>query len=414
MAEATALAKREERHLGLDAHAFEPSTIDEAKDVAKQIVASRLFSKLKTPEQAFVMIMMCRELRIGMMAGLKAIALIEAGGELKPALEAKLMVALIRRHPDCEYFRITNDPTDPATKDKTFARWESKRRSQERPEAASFTLDQAEQLGLRGKDNWKKQPENMLVQRAASRLATREWSEVILGLPDIEEASEAIDVEYSVSTVPDNASAPSTTAGVVREALAKQGAAIKPVAEVLKEARETPPDPPKEKPKEKAKKPASNEGEKAEEAKKPDPPAPTPIRQRTPAALELYRKLNALQAHFLEQLGPERAKAAWFHKSGPGGDGSHATIYDEKELERRLELAELLKRKYLVATQINLVRKQASEFPRYKDPVYIDQPELHDLERLEQMLDADAAKLQREQEAAKQGHVGELPLEPNG
>jgi hypothetical protein len=47
----------------------------------------------------------------------------------------------------------------------------------------TWTIEQAQRLGLAGKDNWKKQPRAMLVARATSEAARRVASDAILGIP---------------------------------------------------------------------------------------------------------------------------------------------------------------------------------------------------------------------------------------
>lgn len=46
----------------------------------------------------------------------------------------------------------------------------------------SFTIEEAKQMNLLGKDNWKKQPRNMLVARVTSKAARLVASDVILGI----------------------------------------------------------------------------------------------------------------------------------------------------------------------------------------------------------------------------------------
>lgn len=49
-------------------------------------------------------------------------------------------------------------------------------------ETVTWTMQRAQQLGLTGKDNWKKQPQAMLVARATAELARRVAADRILGL----------------------------------------------------------------------------------------------------------------------------------------------------------------------------------------------------------------------------------------
>jgi hypothetical protein len=47
----------------------------------------------------------------------------------------------------------------------------------------TWTIQQARDLGLTSKDNWKKQPKSMLVARATSEAARRVASDALLGIP---------------------------------------------------------------------------------------------------------------------------------------------------------------------------------------------------------------------------------------
>jgi hypothetical protein len=58
-----------------------------------------------------------------------------------------------------------------------------KRRGSEKPERSTWTIARAQQLGLTGKDNWKKQPQAMLFARATAEVCRRVAPDVLLGLP---------------------------------------------------------------------------------------------------------------------------------------------------------------------------------------------------------------------------------------
>jgi hypothetical protein len=71
-----------------------------------------------------------------------------------------------------------------------------RRRGSDQVEKAVWTIDRAQKLGLTGKDNWKKQPESMLVARATSEVARRIAADVLLGLPySVEEIADTVESE---------------------------------------------------------------------------------------------------------------------------------------------------------------------------------------------------------------------------
>ncbi|MBM4592367.1 hypothetical protein GS454_03040 [Rhodococcus hoagii] len=58
-----------------------------------------------------------------------------------------------------------------------------KRKGSSITQRTEWSIDRAKQLGLMGKDNWKKQPRAMLIARATSELCRLIASDVLLGLP---------------------------------------------------------------------------------------------------------------------------------------------------------------------------------------------------------------------------------------
>jgi hypothetical protein len=57
------------------------------------------------------------------------------------------------------------------------------RKGSEHVQRSVWTIDRASRLGLTSKDNWKKQPEAMLVARATAEVCRLVASDVLLGLP---------------------------------------------------------------------------------------------------------------------------------------------------------------------------------------------------------------------------------------
>lgn len=71
---------------------------------------------------------------------------------------------------------------------------------------ATYTLDDAERAGLTGKDNWKKNPEDMLVARATTRAVRRFAPEVMVGLvAGDDEADEIPEREDPIAVLDTNA-----------------------------------------------------------------------------------------------------------------------------------------------------------------------------------------------------------------
>lgn len=79
-----------------------------------------------------------------------------------------------------------------------------RRRGGQRVETSIWTIDRARQLGLVGKDNWKKQPQVMLVARGTTEIARLIAADVLLGMSysseEIDDTGEAVGVEPAVPT----------------------------------------------------------------------------------------------------------------------------------------------------------------------------------------------------------------------
>lgn len=173
---------------------FEPATLDDAWRLAKLVVASGLAPKaVRTPEAAIVMILTGRELGLTAMQSIRSIHVVEG----KPLLSADLMLALCLRLPTCEMFSCI-ETTD------AVASFTAKRRGQ--PETRlSFSIEQARNAGLSGKDNWKKYPAAMLRARAIAALARLVFPDAFVGVYEEDEIprQQSTHVETEARTVPE-------------------------------------------------------------------------------------------------------------------------------------------------------------------------------------------------------------------
>lgn len=103
--------------------------------------------------------------------------------------------------------------------DATRAVVKAKRKGTDRELEAEFTIAEAQQRQLTGKDNWKKQPEDMLVARATTRMARRHFSDVVLGLAY--DAEELEPVRFTDGPAPAALAAPAPDEPVSDEGLAR-------------------------------------------------------------------------------------------------------------------------------------------------------------------------------------------------
>jgi hypothetical protein len=165
-------ARKDLRNIGLA-----PANFGDAFSMAQALGKSSLVPKAmqNKPHDILLSLMWSRELRIGPAQGLTAIHIIEG----RASLAAELMVALVLRSPECEYFQLTKS-------DAAVATYVTKRRNNPNSTEMSWTIEDAQRANLTGRTNWKSHPAAMLRARASAALARVVYPDIVLGvsLPD--------------------------------------------------------------------------------------------------------------------------------------------------------------------------------------------------------------------------------------
>lgn len=154
---------------------LQPVDLESARTIAKWVHNGRLYPQFPTPESIFTIILRGKELGLGVTTALAGFHLIEG----KPAASADLIRSLAERDPDCEWFRLVESTATSAT-------WETKNRKHPEPMRYTYTLEEAQQAGLRG-GNWQKRPRDMLCKTAGSKLARIAYPRATMGLYDPDE-----------------------------------------------------------------------------------------------------------------------------------------------------------------------------------------------------------------------------------
>lgn len=173
MADEKALVQRERDNF---VTRYEPRDFNELGRLAQAVVRSGLApSSVKKPEDALIILMSGAELGLTAMQSLRSIHVIQG----RPTLSADLMVALVRRSPLCEYFKLLELNNRRCV-------YEAKRVDGD-PVRYEFTWEDAQRAGLTSRDMWKKYPKNMLRARCASALARAEYPELMVGIYDPDE-----------------------------------------------------------------------------------------------------------------------------------------------------------------------------------------------------------------------------------
>ena len=130
-------------------------TMDDAERAARAMSASGFFLDTKQAAQAVVKILAGSELGFGPFASMTGVNIIQN----KPVLAANLMAAAVKRTGKYNY-RVV-EMSDTVCELAFFEEGKEVGRSR-------FTMQEAANAGLSGKDNWKKYPRNMLFARAVS------------------------------------------------------------------------------------------------------------------------------------------------------------------------------------------------------------------------------------------------------
>lgn len=161
---------------------WEPTNLKEGMAFAEWLSRSSIIPRylIGKPHDIMVVALAGRDYGLTFTQAMSQVIVVEG----RVALSAALIVGLVKRHPECEYFRIVEA-------DAKHAIWETKRRGHPAPSKRQFTIEDAARMGLANRDNWKKQPETMLTWRAATHLARFEYPDVVLNLMDIEEAGDS-------------------------------------------------------------------------------------------------------------------------------------------------------------------------------------------------------------------------------
>lgn len=166
---------------------LEPRSIREAQTLAKFMFDSRMFSGYGTPAAVLSTVMAGRELGLQAIASLRAIHVVEG----RHMLAADLLRGLVLRSGMAKYFRCTERSDQRAT-------FVTHRNGDPEPIALTYTIEEgrlafgfsdemtdkerAEKESKWKRSGWGKNPADMLIARAGSKLARLVYPEVTHGL----------------------------------------------------------------------------------------------------------------------------------------------------------------------------------------------------------------------------------------
>jgi 5'-3' exonuclease len=157
---------------------LEPQSMNQAVQLAQLLFKARLFGAYGTPEAVLSTVLSGRELGLSAMASLRAFHVVEG----RPTMAADALRALVLKSGKAKTFRCTERTAQAATFTTT--------REGEEPMELRYTIEEAQAAGLvKNGGSWTKNPADMLVARASSKLARLVYPDVVAGLYAPEELS---------------------------------------------------------------------------------------------------------------------------------------------------------------------------------------------------------------------------------
>jgi len=139
---------------------------------------------IKTPEQAITIMLTGKEIGVPPMEALRGINVIQG----KPAISPQLMLALANRTGQLTDLKIEEDEDGVTV---------TVRRGSRSPISATFGRAEAVQMGLSGKDNYKKQASTMYRWRAIAAALRLAFADAISGLYTADEMGATVEIDES-------------------------------------------------------------------------------------------------------------------------------------------------------------------------------------------------------------------------
>lgn len=178
---------------------LQPRTAKQAWWLSGVLLNSRLYTKFKSQDAVYAVIVRGAELGLGAMTALDVIHIVEG----KPTMHAHLITARAMAHPKCKWFRMVETSNEKAT-------YETQHVDYPDPTRLTYTIADAKAAGVcpmqprtspvleknewgKSKDvrgNWEKRPAEMLRKTAAVQLVRVVYPDAALGIYATEELSD--------------------------------------------------------------------------------------------------------------------------------------------------------------------------------------------------------------------------------
>lgn len=169
-----------------------PTSFEEAERFSKVLAGSQLVPKdyIGKPHNVFVAIQLGAELGLKPMQAVQSIAVING----RPSVWGDAALALVRGSNLLEEFDEDGDEKKATCK--------IKRKGEASIYVSTFTIEEARNAGLTGKDNWKKYPKRMLQLRARAFALRDKFPDVLMGVYIAVEGDQGIKIEFEDNDTP--------------------------------------------------------------------------------------------------------------------------------------------------------------------------------------------------------------------
>lgn len=364
----------------LDRDGLQPQSYDSVSAAAKDLVASGFWrGTFDTPQQALMAILMGRELGLRMVQSANMLTVIRG----KVGMYARAKVALVQRE-GIEIW-LSHDPTHPRTpaEERSWAEWTAIKNGRE--VRSTFSMEEADLAGYLGGDEksaWRRQPRNMLVWRAASRLCDREFSDILLGLPTAEDLRDESEAEVVTATI-EGVSSSSNEA--LRKIVGLEAAEAMPSArEIIEEARSVALVQDLERS-------VDAEGQASVDPA-PAPAEPKPEREHWTAPLR--KELVQTQLRILEIVeSKDEATRWWYGEHGPGDVGV-GKLKTKEAYEQAIAVAHDLAERLHIYSELVETRHELSDLDAQGGQPLPSHPHADSIATMRQMLESDLTRLE--------------------
>lgn len=156
---------------------YEPADLSALVKFAQWLMDASLLPKhIRTPQDVVLLVQFGHDYGMTPQQAIQNLYVVEG----KVTMPANIAIGRAMGHPACEYLMCVE--TTP-----TQATWEGKRRGYPAPTRLTYTIEQAKDAKLTGKQNWQKHPAEMLRARAGIQLVRVLFPDILAGIYDPDE-----------------------------------------------------------------------------------------------------------------------------------------------------------------------------------------------------------------------------------